>query len=154
MIHKIIPYLIGIILLTSCQKKSAYQNAETIPGGVWSIGHVVNFRDSLTPQDPENLHFEINLQHTNIYPYQNIWLYIHTHCSDGTTRMDSIDWKLSEPDGHWLGKGWGSLYNISYQLPDLTIRTTGRKRWFNIEIQHGLRDDHVKGLENIGIRLY
>jgi len=154
MIRKIILTLVVILFVTSCQKKSAYQNAETIPDSKWAMGQIISFRDSLTENDPEKLHFEINLRHTNIYPYQNIWLYIQTKCSDGSTRMDSIDWKISEPNGRWLGTGWGSLYNIAYQLPDLEIKKNNQKRWFNIEIQHGLRDEYIKGVENVGVRLY
>lgn len=154
MIRWIILTMMAVLFITSCQKKSAYQNAETIPDSKWALGDVVSFRDSLTESDPEKLHFEINLRHTNIYPYQNIWLYIQTKCSDGTTRMDSIDWTISEPNGRWLGTGWGSLYNLSYQLPDLEIKKNNQKRWFYIEIQHGLRDEYIKGVENIGVRLY
>jgi len=155
MIRKVLLPLFVLLSITSCQKKNAYQNAETIPESKWAIGQVISFRDSLTVTDPEKLHFEINLRHSNTYPYQNIWLYIQTKCSDGTTRMDSVDWKISEPNGRWLGTGWGSLYTISCQLPDLVIRKNNlEKRWFNIEIQHGLRDDYIKGVENIGVRLY
>jgi len=154
MIRKIIPFFIVTLLISACQKTSSYQNAEELPASGWVLGKSINFRDSLTDADPENLHYAIELRHSNIYPYQNIWLYIQTKCSDGTTRMDSIDCKLSEPNGRWLGTGWGSLYNISFQLPDLKIKKTSKKRWFSIQIQHGLRDETIKGIENIGVRLY
>ena len=154
MIRKIIPLFLVSLLIISCQKKSSYQNAEMIPGSNWTLDHTITFSDSLTANDPENLHFEIELRHTNLYPYQNIWLYIQTKCSNGTTRMDSIDWKLSEPNGRWSGTGWRSLYNISYRLPDLKFQKTGKTRSFSIEIQHGLRDEVLKGVENVGVRLY
>lgn len=154
MIRKIIVFLAVLLFIFSCQKRSAYDKAETLPDSKWALNQTISFRDTLTANDPENMHFEVNIRHTNIYPYQNIWLYIQTRCSDGTTRTDSIDWKLSEPNGRWLGTGWGSLYSISYQLPDLCIKKTNQKRWFSIEIQHGLRDDFVPGIENVGIRLY
>ena len=112
------------------------------------------FQDSLSTSVPEKMHFEIDLRHTNIYPYQNLWLYIQTKGSDGVTRIDSIDFKLSEPSGRWLGTGWGSFYSITYTLPDLTIKKTSHTRWFRIDIQHGLRDEVLPGIENIGVRLY
>ena len=68
--------------------------------------------------------------------------------------MDSVNLKLSEPNGRWIGTGWGSLYNISYPLADLRIKKTTSKRWFKIDIQHGLRDNQLPGIEDIGIRLY
>jgi gliding motility-associated lipoprotein GldH len=154
MIRKIIPLLLTVLFFSSCQRKSYYHQSKTVSDLGWSINQVLGFNDSLSSDVPEVVHFEINLRHTNLYPYQNIWLYVHTKSSDGTTRMDSINLKLIEPNGRWLGSGWGSLYDISYRLPDLTIKKTNPKRWFKIDIQHGLRDNQLPGVEDIGIRLY
>lgn len=154
MIQKIIPILILTLSFCSCQNRSSYQQTEPLPASGWKLGRVLSFEDSLSSEAPETLQFEVNLRHSNLYPYQNVWLYIQTRCSDGTTRVDSVDWKLSEPNGRWLGAGWGSLYTVSYKLPDLKIKKTVEKRWFSIKIQHGLRDENVQGIENIGIRLF
>lgn len=154
MIRKIIPPILMVLLYCSCENKNYYQHSETIPEPGWSLNQTLCFHDSLVSDAPEIMHFEINLRNSNIYPYQNIWLYIQTKCSDGTTRIDSIDWKLSDLNGRWLGSGWGSLYSLSYRLPDLKIRKTAPKRWFRIDIQHGLRDNVLPGIETVGVRLY
>ncbi|MDD4921501.1 MAG: gliding motility lipoprotein GldH [Bacteroidales bacterium] len=154
MIRKIIPLFIIALLYCSCQNHSIYQNAETLPSSGWPLNQVLYFNDSLPSSAPETMHFEINIRHNNLYPYQNIWLYIETENSEGAVHTDSINWKLSEANGKWLGKGWGSLYNLSYQLPDLKIKKTGSKRWFEIRIEHGLSDKVLMGIEDIGIRLY
>ena len=154
MIRKVIFIFLTIILLGSCQSDSYFHQSETVSDLGWSINQTITFKDSIPSNAPEIMHFEINLRHTNLYPYQNIWLYIHTKCSDGATRMDSVNLKLSEPNGRWIGTGWGSLYNISYRLADLKIKKTTSRRWFKIDIQHGLRDNQLQGIEDIGIRLY
>jgi len=154
MIRKIIPLLMITLLCCSCQRKSFYQHSKALPASGWKQNLPINFRDSLPSDVPDSMHFVITLRHTNLYPYQNIWLYVQVKSSDGTTRTDSIDWRLAETNGRWFGKGWGSLYNISCRLPDLKIKRTGTKRWFEIKIQHGLRDEILEGVEDIGIRLY
>jgi len=155
MIRKITTFFILAAVLTACQNKSYYQNAVVIKPSGWQLTQKISFHDSLNSQIPDSVHFEINIRHTNLYPYQNIWLYIQTNCSDGLSRTDSIDWKLSEPSGRWVGTGWGSLYSLTYPLPDLVIRKTNNKnRWFTIEIQHGLRDRSLKGVTDIGVRLH
>jgi len=154
MIRKVILFFFTTFILTSCQNNSYYYQSQTVSDLGWSINQTLTFKDSIPSSAPEIMHFEINLRHTNLYPYQNIWLYIRTKCSDGATRMDSVNLKLSEPNGRWIGTGWGSLYNISYPLADLRIKKTTSKRWFKIDIQHGLRDNQLPGIEDIGIRLY
>jgi len=154
MIRKVILFFFTTFILTSCQNNSYYYQSQTVSDLGWSINQTLTFKDSIPSSAPEIMHFEINPRHTNLYPYQNIWLYIRTKCSDGATRMDSVNLKLSEPNGRWIGTGWGSLYNISYPLADLRIKKTTSKRWFKIDIQHGLRDNQLPGIEDIGIRLY
>ena len=36
----------------------------------------------------------------------------------------------------------------------LLIKKSAQKRWFQIKIEHGLRDKVLVGIENIGIRLF
>jgi len=154
MTREIILLLSTVLLFGSCQNDSYYHQSQAVPDFGWSINHIISFEDSITSDAPEVMHYEINLRHNNLYPYQNLWLYIHTETSDGATRIDSVNLRLSEPNGHWLGTGWGSLYNISYRLPDLRVKKTIPRRWFKIDIQHGLRDNQLPGVEDVGICLF
>lgn len=145
--------LLALVLL-SCQGNSYYHHSETIPAKGWELNQTLYFQDSLRDNVPERMHFEVSIRHTNMYPYQNLWMYIRTKASDGTNRLDSINWTLSEPSGRWLGSGWGSLYSLSHQLPDLDIKKSFGTRWFSVEIQHGLKDLTLPGIEDVGVHLY
>jgi len=142
------------VVFFSCRGNSHYYHSETIPSKGWDLNETLYFQDSLRDDVPEKMHFEVNLRHTNMYPYQNLWMYIRTRTSDGTNRLDSINWTLSEPSGRWLGSGWGSLYSLSQRLPDLSIKKTVGTRWFSIEVQHGLQDQTLPGIEDVGIHLF
>ena len=145
--------LICVVFL-SCRGNSHYYHSETIPAKGWDLNETLYFQDSLRDDVAEKMHFEVNLRHTNMYPYQNLWMYIRTRTSDGTNRLDSINWTLSEPSGRWLGSGWGSLYSLSQRLPDLSIKKTFGTRWFSIEVQHGLQDQTLPGIDDVGIHLF
>jgi gliding motility-associated lipoprotein GldH len=144
-----------VLLLTACNNSNeCYHHAEVISPKGWDQNQTLYFQDSLASDAPETLCFEIDLRHTNLFPYQNIWLYIRTKSSDNTNRLDSINWSLAEPSGRWIGSGWGSLYTLTHRLPDLTIHQTIGKRWFSIEIQHGLKDQTLNGIEDVGVHLF
>jgi len=138
----------------SCQGNSLYNHSETIPTKGWDLNETLYFQDSIRDDAPVKMHFEVNLRHSNLYPYQNLWIYIRTKTSDGTNRLDSINWTLSEPSGRWLGSGWGSLYSLAHRLPDLSIKKTFGTRWFSVEVQHGLQDETLPGIEDVGIHLF
>jgi len=146
---------LGLFLLTlslfSCREGSYYHHFERLPLSGWSMYETLHFVDSLSADAPEVLKLELNLRHNATFPYQNLWLYIKTTTSDDRIRRDTVNWTLAEPSGHWLGSGWGSLYNDKYILPDIEIKDTGARRWFKIEINHGMRDKTLTGIEDIGI---
>jgi gliding motility-associated lipoprotein GldH len=145
--------LISVTFL-SCQVNSHYNHSETIPAKGWDLNETLYFQDSIRDDVPEKICFEVNIRHSNLFPYQNLWLFIRTRTSDGTNRLDSINWKLSEPSGRWIGSGWGSIYSLTQRLPDLDVKKTFGTRWFSIEVQHGLKDETLPGIEDVGIHLF
>lgn len=147
--------LSGLILsVISCQKGTSYHHSTVFKEKGWDMNDAVCFSDSLPSNTPDRVHLELNLRHSNNYPYQNLWLYIQTATSDSLIRNDSVNWILANPNGRWLGSGWGSFYNISYRLPDLFFPENDSSHWFRIEISHGLRDSLLTGLADLGLRIY
>jgi len=146
-------FILVLLVFSSCSKFEDYHESRVLPSGGWEISNVLKFSDSLPDNLPEKFSLELQIRHKNDYKYGNIWLYLRTETSDNTVRFDTVNWKLADYSGHWFGKGWGSLYSLTYTMPDLAISKKGDKRWFKIDIQHGLRDKELKGVESIGVRL-
>lgn len=146
--------LLACIVFGACQQDSYYHHSDASPANGWEMNRTLYFQDSLRANIPDILRMEVELRHNNLYPYQNLWLYLRTRTSDGTDRLDSINWTLAEPSGKWLGKGWGSLYSLTYRLPDLKIRKAKGTKWFVVEMQHGLKDPVLNGIESVGIHLF
>ena len=143
-----------VFSLSACQKNSIYHHSEHIPSKGWALNQTLYFQDSIRADAPDTLCYEVELTHNNLYPYKNIWIYLRTKAYDGTDRLDSINWVLSKPSGTWIGDGWGSIYSLSHQLPNLVLKPSKGNRWFRIEVQHGLKDAVLGGVENLGIKLF
>jgi len=152
--RKLPVFLLLVLPFFSCHQGGQYHHSERISSNGWEMNNALHFEDSLSKDVPEVLQLELNLRHNPLYPYSNIWLYVRISTSDSQVRTDTVNWTLAKPSGHWLGTGWGSLYSLNYRLPDLTIKKTGHSRWFKIDIRHGLRDKVVKGVEDVGVRLF
>lgn len=153
MLKNIFYVLIFVSVFFSCKKENFYHHSERIPSEGWEMGKSYHFEDSLKTDAPEVFKLILNLRHNPNYPYRNLWLYLRTSTSDGLVRLDTINWTIADKNGHLLGSGWGSLYSLSYILPDLAIEDKSSTRWFKIDIQNGLKDKYLKGIEDIGVRL-
>lgn len=149
----LIGLMVGFMMCTSCQKGSVYHQSEVLPANKWNMNKKLIFSDTLPPTLPISLHRQLTLRNNNAFAYQNIWIYIKTFTAD-SSRVDSINWQLAKQDGTWLGKGWGSLYTHTYDLPDLTFSEKDSLRWFRMELMHGLRDSLLSGVSDIGLRVY
>lgn len=149
----LIGLMAGFLLCISCQKGSVYHQSVVLPAHGWNMNNQLLFSDSLPVTTPNSLHRQLTLRNNNAFPYQNLWIYIKTFTSD-STRVDSINWQLAKQDGTWLGKGWGSLYTNTYNLPDLIFSEQDTLRWFRMELMQGLRDSLLTGISDVGLRLY
>lgn len=101
-------------------------------------------------QQPKDLTFVV--ANNNEYPYSNLFV-ISTLKNEKkqVLKTDTLQYILAEPNGKWIGEGWGDVkqtffeYKIAHQFPS--------KGAYTVEIQHGMRVDNLKGIENIGIKI-
>jgi len=149
----LIGMLAGLLIITGCQQGSVYHQSVVFPANGWNMNKQLLFTDTLPAGTPNVVHRQLTLRNNNVFPYQNLWIYCKTFTTDKAL-VDSIDWQLAKQDGTWLGKGWGSLYTITYDLPDLVFSEKDTLRWFRMELMHGLRDSLLSGVSDIGLRLY
>ena len=110
-------------------------------------------------QDEISFHFEImdnsiaynvllQLRNNDTYPYQNLWLLCDELQPSGISVKDTLEYMLADDFGKWTGNGITLFQNqmllrSNYHFPD-----TGK---YTINVHHGMRDDILKGIENVGL---
>ena len=89
----------------------------------------------------------ICVRHMETYPYQNMWLFCA--CGLDSLKHDTIEFFLADDRGKWLGNGSNQyvempvLYEQNILFPDTGL--------YNFTIQHGMRDERLKGVSDIGL---
>ncbi|RLD26709.1 MAG: gliding motility lipoprotein GldH [Bacteroidetes bacterium] len=99
---------IGLVLMiVSCDSKMVVGEMRDMPG-YWNINEVLEFQvpqlDSLKKYD-----LFIHLRNTNDYPYNNIFLIASIEFPHGKTITDTLEYRMADPDGSWLGSGIGTV---------------------------------------------
>ena len=147
-IVKVSIIIIAACFLFSCGSETVFNMFQPVKDKVWSKQdeYYFNFeiKDISIPYD-----ISVLLRNSDIYPYQNIWMLIdQSHPSAAPAIKDTVEHILADDFGKWTGNGitlFQSRVPVKkhYIFPD-----TGK---YTICIRHGMHDDNLKGIEDIGL---
>lgn len=139
-----------LVIFCSCDPKRVFEkNIQVNPNG-WKVGEKVLFEVPIT--DSISLcNFYINLRHTESYKFSNLYLFIDTDLPEGNYARDTVELILADKTGKWFGKGFGKLkeYHVMVRQ-SIVFPVTGK---YIIGIQHGMREENLQGIEDVGIRI-
>ena len=156
LMHKSLYVLCGILLAMitiSCNKREIYYRFHELKDTEWAQSDKLTF-------DIDSTVFELNVPYTmsfevtnNVnYPYQNIWFFVQTDIyNDSVFTKREKEYLLADKFGKWTGSGFGTLYQSSFVFDDNIIFK--EKRNYQIVVGHGMRDQQLKGIEKIGVRI-
>ena len=139
----------GFLVLSSCDKNRVYDRYESLPDQ-WHRDSVVSFK--FEPRDtiqPYNLF--INLRNTSDFNYSNLFLVTNMIFPNGKVISDTLEYRMAEPSGEWLGTGFGELKeNKLWYKENVRFSEEGE---YQINIQQAMRrsgeTEPLQGLEGI-----
>lgn len=141
-----------VLCFVSCDRNEVYYKFREIETLQWSKHDTLYFEvDSTLVSPDESYKITIEVSHNSNYPYSNIWLYAQDNINDSVFQNYSQQYSLADEYGKWFGSGFGSVYQMS-----LNYRSAVRfkdKRNYTIKLIHGMRDEPLKGIEKIGIKV-
>ena len=136
------------IACLSCTKSAYYEKYQTI-NVQWDKDSVYFFAYEI--EDPSaSYNLSLEIRNNNLYPYQNLWLFCTEEQPEGLVLSDTIECMLADDFGKWVGSGI-SIYHLS--IPIRTNYTFPRTGKYILNIRQGMRDDQLRGIEQIGVRI-
>lgn len=152
--HKVVLscLLLLSVMTVSCSKGEIYSQYHELTDASWGYNDTLVYDIDSTLFEL-NTPYKVTIELTNNvgYPYQNIWFFMQANFeSDSVFTGMSKEYQLADEFGKWLGSGFGSLYQSSLSVEDVIFK---EKRNYQIKLEHGMRDESLKGIEKIGIRI-
>lgn len=143
-------YLIPFLLLTytSCQQSSVYEGYKDINNEEWRRSEVIEFETTIP--DSGRYMVSVFLRHTTDYEMANLWCFVSTRSSAAQELKDTLNIKVAEPDGRWLGDG-NTVKNIRQTLHRNPV--TLAKGTVTFRVEQGMRVESLKGVKNIGLEI-
>lgn len=88
---------------------------------------------------------QINLRHTEKYPYQNLIVFVHFSTPMGETTTDTINCMLADNFGKWIGKNTGDVLDFSVLYKDsVQFNTSGD---YKISVEQAMRYGNLPNIE-------
>ncbi|MCP4977090.1 MAG: gliding motility lipoprotein GldH [Maribacter sp.] len=139
--------IVVITLLVSCDDSIIKTGFQATDNGSWNKDNIVefNFSDLDTIQ---NHHIYINVRNDNTFPYSNLFLIAELNYPNGETVTDTLEFMMAQPDGTWLGKGYGSIKeNKLWYKENIVFPSSGV---YTLRLSHAMRKNgNVDGVINL-----
>jgi gliding motility-associated lipoprotein GldH len=140
--------VVGFVL--SCNENLVFEQYKTISKKSWDKDSVLVFTIPVS-DTTDNHNLYINIRNDVNYQYSNIWLFISIEQPDGKMLEDKFEIALADPSGKWLGEGLGGLKTReAIYRRNVFFPMSGD---YKIRIQQGMREDILKGISDVGIRI-
>ena len=147
--RKFFVFILCSLILSACLDQNTHIDFRSFKNTEWDKDNICQFEFNIS--DTINPHqIFIETRNNNSYPYSNIWLFVDIKTPLGNLRKDTIGFDLADNFGKWYGQGI-SLYKLEVVYEKSFIfRQPGT---YVFSIKHGMRDDVLKGISEIGIKL-
>ena len=137
-----------LLLIIACHSPAVFEKYEDIPDETWNRYNVISYTASIPDSGLYNI--KICLRHTTDYEMANLWCFIRTRSHAGKQLSDTVNFKIAEPDGRWLGKG-GTIKTTEQPINRNPVMLPKGDVIFRIE--QGMRTEDMKGIKNVGIKI-
>jgi len=139
-----------LLLLVSCSNRAVYEEYLAVDENGWNQNDTRSFefeiQDTLLIYD-----LYLNIRNTTNYEYSNIYFFISTRFPDGREFSDTVQCFLADYQGKWLGKGLGKIKDNRLLFKrGIRFPASGR---YKMSIEQAMREENLKGISDVGIRL-
>jgi len=154
---KFLLLLIAVVALSSCNELLVYSDYKPIKEGKWEMSQGVDFQFSEL-DSTETYNMFINIRNDDTFDFSNLFLITELEYPSGNTVKDTLEYRMAEPTGEWLGKGMGSVKeNKLWYKENIDFPNSGV---YKVNISHAMRKNgdveglHIlEGVTDVGLEI-
>ena len=142
--------VLSVCWIGCTDNSTLFEENKSIAEANWDSEKVFKFETSI-PDTSNGYNVYLNLRNAGNYPYSNIFLFVNTYFPSGTIDKDTVEIMLASPDGKWMGKGLGDIWdNRILFKSNVTFPEKGNYRF---EISQAMRLNPLPGITDAGMRI-
>jgi gliding motility-associated lipoprotein GldH len=144
----------AVLLFLACDKKRVFDEYKSVGSG-WNKDSIVSF-DLPVLDSTQQYNLFVNLRANDDYKFNNIFLIVAMEQKNGFTKVDTLEYQMTNPDGSLLGDGFTDLKESKLFYKE-KIQFKGQ---FKVYIKQALRENGkvpgvsvLDGITNVGFRI-
>lgn len=134
------------LLFVACSSDVVVSETRALSGS-WDKDDAIEF--TLPQMDSlKRFNMFINIRNSNEYRFNNLFLIVSMEFPHGKTITDTLEYRMANPDGTWLGTGIGSIKeNKLWYKENVTFFEEGN---YVVTISHAVRNNgEVEGVSQL-----
>lgn len=146
--------ILVVILFFSCDKKRVFDEYKSV-GSAWNKDSIVTF-DLPELDSTKQYNLFVNLRDNNNYPFSNLFLIVALERPNGFTKVDTLEYLMTNPDGTLLGNGFTDIKENKLFYKE-KIKLKGK---YKIHIKQAVRENGkvpgvtiLEGITEVGFRI-
>lgn len=147
--------LFALFFVCACQptEQQALYRYHQIEHAVWESGDAITFElDSLPVNPKKSYDISLEIVHNNRYRYNDLWLATEfVNLTDSLHTRQTMHIRLADSLEQWRGSGVGGLRQLSVSY--LNNRFLDSTKSYRISVRQMMRDNSLKGIEKIGVKI-
>ncbi|AWA29197.1 gliding motility lipoprotein GldH [Flavobacterium magnum] len=148
--------LLTLSLLASCDKKRVFDEYKSV-GAAWKKDSVVTFKFQ-SPDTVKAYNLFVNIRDNKDYQFSNLFLIVALEQPGGLTKVDTLQYQMTEPDGSLLGDGFTDVKeNKLFYKEKMKFPKQGE---YQVRISHAVRQTgkipgvaELAGVTDVGFRI-
>lgn len=143
-------FLIGLI--SACMPSGRFEQMTSVPGNQWKKEFKPVFEFHIH-DTASNYKMYLYFQHTDSYPFSNLWLQMNTTQPDGSKSQTKVEIPLANEEGKWFAKGMNEIREHKADLTTNGYLRFKRSGVYKIELNQIMRIDPLPEVMNVGLIL-
>lgn len=137
------------LFCAACSNNEIFSDFHSFPRSEWNWNDYAHFdvhvTDSIRRYD-----LEVTSRNNSQYPFSNLWLFVDIRTPKDSLLRDTVDLRLADMYGKWLGTGISSYTVTKSFRTNYCFPNTGR---YHFTIRQGMRENPLTGVSDVGLTI-
>lgn len=140
-----------LLFMISCSDKNyIYEESKEIVEGKWLYKDSLNYAFQIT-DTTKIYNIYLALDHSTDYPYQNLYLKMHTQFPSGKRITQQVSFELADKYGQWYGDCGSNDCNLLVpSQKGAYFNAIGQHR---ITVEQFMRKNPIEGIRGLSVRI-
>lgn len=150
---RMIAFMASLLLIVGCDEHLIHSDTVAY-GDSWPLDQPAIF-DLPEMDSSKTYNLFLDVRNTNDYPFSNLYLIVSMDFPNGKVITDTLEYRMTSPDGNWLGTGIGSVKdNKLWYKENIRFSENGK---YSLSVVHAVRNNNqaqgvsqLPGISDVG----